>query len=187
MKVQMLIAALTVAAVTAMTGETMMPSFYDIPVTRITGEAASLRDYEGKVLLIVNTASKCGFTAQYAGLQSVFIHYQDAGLVILGFPANDFGSQEPGSDETILTFCQQNYGVSFPMFAKVSVKEGSDQHPLFRYLTGEETNPDHAGRITWNFNKFLIGRDGRVITRFGSRVKPDAPELIAALEAALAP
>ncbi len=187
MKLELLIAWLMVAVVSTTIGEPAMPSLYDIPVTRITGEAASLRAYEGKVLLIVNTASKCGFTVQYAGLQSLFEQYRDDGLVILGFPANDFGNQEPGSDDVILTFCQKKYGVSFPMFSKVTVKEGSDQHPLFRYLTEAETNPDHAGRITWNFNKFLIARDGRVITRFGSRVKPDAAELIAAIETALVP
>ncbi len=162
-----------------------MSSLYDIPVVRITGEATSLRQYEGKVLLIVNVASKCGFTGQYEGLQALYGKYADRGLVVLGFPANDFLGQEPGTEEEIQTFCKLNYGVTFPLFAKIVVKDVADQHPLYRFLTDKRTNPAHAGEITWNFNKFLVGRDGTILNRFGSRTKPDDADLVAAIEQAL--
>ena len=159
---------------------------YDIEVETITGESVPLADYRGKVLLIVNTASKCGFTGQYAGLQKLYEMNQDKGLIVLGFPSNDFLRQEPGTNEEILSFCKMNYGVTFPMFGKISVK-GKNQHPLYVYLTSKESNPEFPGRISWNFNKFLISRDGRVIGRFGSRTSPDDEKLIIALQAALAP
>ena len=159
-------------------------TLYDIEVNTITGETQSLASYRAKVLLIVNTASKCGFTGQYEGLQALHETYQDQGLVILGFPSNDFLRQEPGTNEEIQNFCKLNYGVSFAMFAKISVK-GKDQHPLYNYLTHPETNPKSAGKISWNFNKFLIDRNGSIAARFGSRVKPQDPTLITALEAAL--
>ncbi len=174
----------TIASIPAQ-GDTM-PTIYDIPVTRITGEETTLREYAGSVLLIVNTASKCGFTGQYAGLQRLHETYGDRGLVVLGFPSNDFGKQEPGSNETIQEFCTVNYGVTFPLFAKIVVKQGESQHALYRYLTEEQTNPGHAGRIQWNFNKFLVDRDGKNIDRFGSRDKPEDRKVITAIEAALA-
>ena len=164
--------------------EVKMPDFYDIKVSTIDGEAITMGKYKGKVLLIVNTASKCGFTRQYDGLQKLYAEYKDKGLVILGFPSNDFMRQEPGSDSEISNFCRVNYGVEFPMFAKIKVK-GDDQHILYKWLTSEKTNPDHAGKISWNFNKFLISREGKVLNRFGSRTEPQDPELVKALEAAL--
>lgn len=153
---------------------------YQYEMNSIDGENISLSDYEGEVLLIVNTASECGFTPQYEGLQKLYETYGDSGLEILGFPANNFGGQEPGSDEEIARFCEVNYGVSFPMFSKVSVK-GDDQHPLFEYLTNAE-NPDFTGEISWNFEKFLIDRNGNVVRRFKSRVEPMSSTLTGALE-----
>ena len=159
---------------------------YNIEVETITGESIQLDEYRGKVLLIVNTASKCGFTGQYAGLQKLYETNQDKGLVVLGFPSNDFLRQEPGTNEEIQSFCKTNYGVTFPLFGKISVK-GKNQHPLYTRLTSKESNPEFAGRISWNFNKFLISRDGKVIGRFGSRISPDDEKLATALQAALAP
>ena len=153
---------------------------YQYEMNSIDGENISLSDYEGEVILIVNTASECGFTPQYEGLQELYETYSDSGLEILGFPANNFGGQEPGSDEEIARFCEVNYGVSFPMFSKVSVK-GDDQHPLFEYLTSAE-NPDFTGEISWNFEKFLIDRNGNVVRRFKSRVEPMSNTLTGALE-----
>ena len=130
------------------------------------------------MLLIVNVASKCGYTPQYAGLQSLYEKYRDQGLVVVGVPANNFGGQEPGSDADIKTFCTRNYNVSFPMMSKVSVK-GADQTPLYQYLT------EGSGDVKWNFTKFLVGKDGKVLTRFDSKVAPDSPELTSAVEQAL--
>lgn len=158
-----------------------MTTLYDIQAETISGETIKLETYKGKVLLIVNTASRCGFTGQYEGLQKLYETYKVRGLVILGFPANDFLKQEPGTSDEISSFCKLNYGVTFPMFAKISVK-GGNQHPLYTFLTSEESNPRHAGRITWNFNKFLISKDGTVAARFGSRTKPGSPKLIQAIE-----
>lgn len=159
-------------------------TIYNIEVTDMAGESMTLSAYQGRVMLIVNTASKCGFTGQYEGLQALHEQYKDSGLVVLGFPANNFLSQEPGSNEEIQTFCRLNYGVTFPMFEKISVK-GDDQHALYQYLTSKETNPEFGGKIEWNFNKFLISREGRIIDRFGSRTKPQDEKLISALNEAL--
>ena len=159
-------------------------NFYDIEVTTIAGDAVSMKEYKGSVLLIVNTASKCGFTGQYAGLQALHDKYGPQGLVVMGFPSNDFLRQEPGSNEEIASFCEINYGVSFPMFSKISVK-GGDQHPLYAYLTSEKSNPGFGGKISWNFNKFLISREGEIVNRFGSRTEPDDSELTAAIESEL--
>ncbi len=161
-----------------------MTAFYDIEVERINGEKTTLSEYKGKTLLIVNTASKCGFTGQYDGLQKLYEKYRDRGLVVLGFPSNDFLKQEPGTNGEIEQFCRLNYGVTFPMFAKISVK-GGEQHPLYRYLTSEESNPEFGGKISWNFNKFLISKDGRILNRFGSRTEPEDESLIKAVEEAL--
>jgi len=158
-----------------MTTNERVETVYQYELNTINGENISLSDYEGELLLIVNTASECGFTPQYEGLQELYETYSDQGFKILGFPANNFGGQEPGSDEEIAQFCELNYGVTFPMFSKVSVK-GEDQHPLFEYLTTAE-NPDFKGEISWNFEKFLVDRNGNVVRRFKSRVTPMSGEL----------
>lgn len=146
------------------------------------GSDYPLANLKGKVVMLVNTASKCGYTKQYAGLQKVYTTYADRGLVIVGIPSNDFLSQEPGTDGDIKDFCQRNFGVTFPLMAKVAVK-GDAQVPLYRYLTGESPFP---GKISWNFNKFLIGRDGQLVNRYGSNTAPEDVDFIAAIEAALA-
>jgi len=169
----------------AQAAEPLPKSFYDFTMKDIDGNEVRLSAFKGKVVLVVNVASRCGFTPQYAGLEKLYETYKDRGLVILGFPANNFLSQEPGTDPEIKTFCSTKYNVTFPMFSKVSVK-GSDQHPLYRWLTGKETDPEFAGAITWNFNKFLLDRTGRVVARFGSRTTPEDDKLIAAIEKALA-
>lgn len=154
---------------------------YAFKVTDIDGNEVSLSAYSGKVLMIVNVASKCGFTGQYADLEKLYLDYKDKGLVVLGFPANNFLFQEPGTDAEIKQFCSATYNVTFPMFSKISVS-GKDQHPLYAYLTAKETNPEHSGKISWNFNKFIIGRDGKVAGRFGSRTSPRDPKVIKAVE-----
>ncbi|MBK9120915.1 MAG: glutathione peroxidase [Phycisphaerales bacterium] len=150
----------------------------------IEGLPVSLSQYKGQVVMFVNVASKCGLTPQYEQLQALHTRYEPQGLRILGFPANNFMGQEPGTNEQILEFCSTRFGVTFPMFAKISVK-GRDQHELYKWLTSETTNPGFAGEIDWNFAKFLVGRDGRVIARFTARTKPDDAKVIAAIEEAL--
>jgi glutathione peroxidase len=151
----------------------------------LDGKEVDLSQYKGKVTMLVNTASKCGNTPQYAGLQKLHDKYAEQGLAILGFPANNFGKQEPGNNEEIGEFCRKNYGVKFDMFSKISVK-GEDKAPLYQYLTSAETNPQFPGEISWNFEKFLIGRDGKIAARFAPKVKPESPEVVAAIEAELA-
>jgi len=160
-------------------------SVHDFTLTDIDEQPRSLADYRGKVLLIVNVASKCGYTYQYAGLEQLHQKYKDRGLVVLGFPSNDFLGQEPGSEEQIKSFCTLTYGVSFPMFAKIKVK-GSKADPLYQHLTSKKTNGKFGGAITWNFNKFLIDRQGTTIARFGSKEEPTGQAMIDAIEAALA-
>jgi glutathione peroxidase len=160
-------------------------SIYEHSVKTITGEEIKLENYKGKVLLIVNVASKCGFTGQYAPLQALYEKYKDQGFYVLGFPCNNFLSQEPGTEAEIQTFCDLNYHVTFPMFEKIDCK-GPTQSQLYAFLTSEKTNPQFAGKIGWNFNKFLIGRDGKILNRFGTRVSPDAKEVDDAVQAALA-
>jgi glutathione peroxidase len=167
------------------TRSTVMKDVYDFTMKNIDGQEVSLSAYRGKVVLIVNVASRCGYTPQYEGLEKLYLKYKDKGFVILGFPANNFLGQEPGTDQEIKSFCSLKYNVTFPMFSKISVK-GSDKHPLYRFLTEKETNPQFAGEISWNFNKFLIGRDGKVINRFGTRTAPDGKEVVEAVEKALA-
>jgi glutathione peroxidase len=150
-------------------------------VKKIDGTDVDLASYKGKVVLIVNVASKCGATPQYAGLQKLYDTYKDKGLVILGFPANEFGAQEPGSDAEISKFCSSKYNVTFDMFSKIKVK-GDGQAPLYKSLT---TQADPAGDVKWNFEKFLIGKDGAISGRFATPVKPDDPAFVAAIEAAL--
>ena len=157
---------------------------YEFDMKRIDGHQESLSAYRGKVALVVNVASRCGYTPQYAGLEALYKEYQGRGFAILGFPANNFGSQEPGSNAEIAQFCTRAYGVSFPMFAKISVKD-PEQDALYVYLTSKEANPATAGNVRWNFTKFLVGKDGKVLARFESAVAPDAAELRKALEEAL--
>src|SRR4051812_7150027 len=155
----------------------------DIPLKDINGKDTSLKAYEGKVLLIVNVASKCGYTPQYKSLEAVYEKYKDKGFEVLGFPCNDFGSQEPGSNDEIKEFCSSKYSVTFPMFDKLHVK-GAQQHPLYTALSGKDA--PYPGDVKWNFGKFLIGRDGKILKRFDSAAKPDSAEVTQAIESALA-
>lgn len=153
-------------------------SLHDITLNTLAGQPQSLSAYKGKVVLAVNVASECGFTPQYEGLQKLYAEYKDRGLVVLGFPCNQFGGQEPGAAAEIQTFCQKNFGVTFPLFEKLDVK-GANQAPVYRFLTAK------FGEPAWNFHKYLVGRDGQVIQAFSSKVTPGGAELKAALEAAL--
>lgn len=166
-----------------MTASAAAPDLYTIPLKNIDGESATLAPYKGKVMLVVNVASKCGFTPQYKELEAVYLAHRDAGLVVLGFPCNQFGQQEPGTNAEIKEFCSLNFHVNFPLFDKIDVN-GEHRHPLYTVLAGEGS--PFPGRIEWNFTKFLIGRDGRILARFSSKVKPDSPELLAAIQSALA-
>jgi glutathione peroxidase len=160
-------------------------SILDFNMKDIEGVETPIRKFEGKVLLVVNVASRCGFTPQYRSLQTLYERYKDKGFEILGFPANDFLRQEPGSDREIREFCSKNYGVTFPLFAKISVK-GKDIHPMYAFLTAQATNPRFPGKIGWNFAKFLIDRTGSVIGRFEPKADPLSAEVTAAIEGALA-
>jgi glutathione peroxidase len=180
----------------------MAETVYDIPVNRIDGAPASLGDYKGKVVLVVNVASKCGLTPQYEGLEKLYEQYRDQGLVVAGFPANNFGAQEPGTNAEIADFCTTNFGVSFPMYEKISVV-GADKHPLYQALTSEAPRakgdpdafrerlkgfgmtPNPDPEILWNFEKFLIGKDGHVVARFAPTTDASNPELVGAIETAL--
>src|SRR5271165_4448662 len=155
-------------------------SIYEFTLPSIDGKPLPLANFKGKVVLVVNVASRCGFTPQYSALESTYEKFKDQGFVILGFPANNFGAQEPGTNEEIKTFCSRKYSVSFPMYAKISVK-GADQSPLYAYLT-KQTGPGIAGDIKWNFTKFLVDRNGNVVQRFESAVTPDSPEVVSAIE-----
>lgn len=157
----------------------------DFKMKTIDGEMVDLDKYQGKVVLVVNVASECGKTPQYEGLQAIYDKYSNNDFVVLGFPSNQFGGQEPGSDAEIKQFCSTEYGVSFPMFSKIEVK-GEDAAPLYRYLTKQDVQPVGKGDVQWNFEKFLIGRDGKVVARFSTGTNPDAPEVIKAIEAELA-
>lgn len=159
-------------------------SIYDFTMKSIDGQPVSLDSYKGKVVLLVNVASKCGFTPQYAGLESLYKKYEGQGLVIVGIPANNFASQEPGTNEEIKKFCSNKYNVTFPMMAKVSVL-GDDKAPLYVFLTDKAINPQIGGDIKWNFTKFLFDRKGKPVARFEPAVTPDSPEVIAAVETAL--
>jgi glutathione peroxidase len=171
----------------AILGTTLMAAektVYDFTLNSIEGQSAPLASFKGKVVLLVNVASRCGFTPQYAGLEALYEKYKDRGFVIVGIPANNFGAQEPGSNQEIKTFCTSKYHVTFPMMAKVSVK-GSDITPLYAFLTDKSANPKTGGEIGWNFTKFLIGPDGKVVGRFDSEVEPDSKDLTSAVEKAL--
>jgi glutathione peroxidase len=160
-------------------------SLYSFTLNSIDGKPAPLADYKGKVVLIVNVASQCGYTPQYSALEAIYEKYKDRGFVIVGFPANNFGAQEPGTNEEIKTFCSRKYNVTFPMYAKISVK-GADQAPLYAYLTNE-TGKGIAGEIQWNFTKFLVDRNGNVVQRFEPAVTPDSTEVTSAIEKQLKP
>ncbi|MFZ5538802.1 MAG: glutathione peroxidase [Pseudomonadota bacterium] len=159
-----------------------MPTVYDFSAKTLDGKPKKLADFKGKVLLIVNTASRCGFTPQYKGLEALYRRFAKRGFVVLGFPCNQFGAQEPGSESEIAEFCETNYGVTFPLFAKVDVN-GENAHPLFKYLTSAKPGLLGSEAIKWNFTKFLIGRDGKVIARYAPTTKPE--DLAADIEKAL--
>ncbi len=160
-------------------------SVYDFTMKDIDGNEVKLDAYKGKVLMIVNTASRCGYTPQYEGLQKIYEQYNDRGFVVLGFPANNFMGQEPGTEKEIKEFCTLKYNVTFPMFSKISVT-GTDQHPLYGYLTNKATNPEFPGDISWNFNKFLLDKNGKIVGRFGTKDKPEDAPVIEAIEKYLA-
>jgi glutathione peroxidase len=194
MKRSIFITALVVAAACAailMTRQFSWPvsaegkNVLDFKVRDIDGKDVKLDKYKGEVLLIVNVASKCGYTPQYEGLQGIYEKYKDRGFYVLGFPANNFGGQEPGTEAEIKEFCTSTFHVTFPMFAKISVK-GEDQAPLYKFLTDKETNPQFAGDITWNFNKFLVDRKGKVVARFSSKDTPESDAVTSAIEKYLA-
>lgn len=162
-----------------------VPPVLNFKMKSLTGQDVDLSKYLGKVVLMVNVASKCGFTPQYKDLEELQTKYKAQGLAILGFPANDFGHQEPGSNEEIGAFCKKNYGVDFDMFSKVAVT-GDAKCPLYKFLTGEQTDPKFPGAVKWNFEKFIISRDGQIVARYRSAVKPTSDEFIKTLEAELA-
>ncbi|OAI56868.1 glutathione peroxidase [Planctomyces sp. SCGC AG-212-M04] len=162
-----------------------MPSPLSYTMKSLDGQDVDLSKYKGKVVLVVNVASECGLTGQYKPLQRLQEKYKDQGFVVLGFPCNQFGSQEPGSAEEIKTFCTQNYGVTFDMFSKIDVN-GDNAAPLYKTLTATPTKPAGSGKITWNFEKFLIGRDGQVVARFQPKTEPSADAVVSAIEAELA-
>ena len=164
-------------------GSARVPESLNFTMNSLEGKPLNLATYQGSVVLMVNVASECGYTYQYEGLQALHAKYAARGLRILGFPSNDFGGQEPGSNQEIAAFCEKNYGVKFDMFSKIAVL-GPQKAPLYKYLT--ETNSKFRGDVSWNFEKFLIGRDGQVIARFKSPVEPTSRELTSAIEAALA-
>jgi glutathione peroxidase len=161
-----------------------MTTVHDFSAATIDGTAAPLKAYAGKALLLVNVASQCGLTPQYAGLQTLYEQYHGRGLEVLGFPCNQFGSQEPGTESQIKTFCETKFGVTFPLFSKLEVN-GPGRHPLYAHLTSQATQPDGPGDIQWNFAKFLVDKQGKVVARFPPTTAPDAPELTAAIEQAL--
>jgi glutathione peroxidase len=166
-------------------GDKAVPPVLNFKMNSLDGQPVDLSKYHGKVILMVNVASKCGYTPQYKGLEALYEKYGNEGFVILGFPANNFLSQEPGTNEQIAEFCQSKYGVKFDMFSKVSVK-GDDQCPLYQFLTSKDTNPKFGGPVKWNFEKFLINSKGEIVNRFRSPVKPDSPEMTRAIESELA-
>jgi glutathione peroxidase len=177
---KILLAALLLLSATAFAAS----SLYDFTMPALNGSPTSLGGFKGKVVLVVNVASQCGYTPQYEGLQALFVKYKDQGFVIAGFPANNFGGQEPGTNEEIGAFCKSKYGVTFPMFSKISVK-GADKAPLYQFLTDKSANPKTGGEIQWNFTKFLVDRQGKVIQRFEPAVEPQSKELVSAVESTL--
>lgn len=160
-------------------------SVHEFTLKALNGTPTSLGSFKGKVMLIVNVASQCGYTYQYEGLQALYVKYKDKGLVVTGFPANNFGEQEPGTDAEIGAFCKSKFGVTFPMFSKISVA-GDDKAPLYQFLTSKTANPKTGGEIPWNFTKFLVDRNGKVLARFDPDVEPESKQLTSAIDAALA-
>jgi len=156
-------------------------SIFDFTMNDIDGNPVKLKIYKGKVILLVNVASKCGLTPQYEGLQKLYSEYKENNFVILGFPANNFLHQEPGSDKEIKSFCSLNFGVEFPMFSKISVK-GKKQHPLYKFLTKKNTNPEYPGKIRWNFEKFIFDKQGKLIARFHPKIKPQDKKIISLID-----
>jgi glutathione peroxidase len=171
-------------AVAADQGDKKVPGVLNFTMKSLDGKDVDLSQYQGKVLLIVNVASKCGYTPQYAGLEALYEKYGKDGLVVLGVPANEFGKQEPGTNAEIAEFCKSTYNVQFPMLSKVVVK-GEGQCPLYKYLTDKQTDPKFAGPIKWNFTKFLVSRDGQIVARFEPGVTPDSEQLTRAIESEL--
>jgi len=182
MRKLILILMMCLAASAAASAQTK--SIYDFTMRTIDGQDVSLREYGGKVVMVVNVASRCGFTPQYAGLEALYEKYKNRGFVIVGVPANNFAQQEPGTNEEIKTFCSRKYNVTFPMMSKVSVK-GDDKTPLYQYLTDPSQDPKFGGDIKWNFTKFLFDRSGKPVARFEPATTPDSPEVAAAIESAL--
>ena len=185
MKLALVALALLMVAAVVPARAADVKSPLDFKMDSLDGKPTDLSKYKGEVVLIVNVASKCGLTPQYKQLEEVYSKYKGQGFEVLGFPANEFGKQEPGTNDEISTFCTTNYGIDFPMFSKIVVK-GDGIHPLYKFLTSKETNPGFEGDINWNFEKFLVGRDGKVVKRFSPRVKPNAPEVLEAIQAELA-
>src|SRR5260370_20553203 len=174
----------TYAPIDLVVAEAGMKSIYEVELPRLNGKPESLSAYSGKVVLALNVASRCGFTPQYAGLQALQNRYADRGFTVLGFPSNQFFHQEPGTAEQIQEFCSLNYGVTFPLFAKLDVK-GEGQHPLYSLLSETADDAGKAGNVSWNFEKFLVGRDARVVRRFRSKVTPEDPRIVEAVESRL--
>jgi glutathione peroxidase len=179
MRSSLLVALAFLASAFAFAGGPVPDSLYALKTTTLSGQPADLGQYKGKVALVVNVASQCGFTPQYAGLEKLYEEYKDKGAVVLGFPSNDFGAQEPGTPEEITEFCKKNYGVTFPMFSKVVTKAGADQSPVYGFLGASGSLP------SWNFAKYVVGKDGKVVTFFNSKVTPESKELRDALDGAL--
>jgi glutathione peroxidase len=175
----------TLAAAEEKKGDRKVPAVLNFKMKGLDGKEVDLSQYQGKVVLFVNVASQCGYTPQYKGLQALYEKYKDKGLVIVGVPANDFGKQEPGTDAEIAKFCESKYGVTFPMLAKVSTIIGDDKVPLYKHLTSKDSDPKFAGEVKWNFTKFLVARDGEIVNRFDSKVKPESDEMTKAIEAEL--
>src|SRR5580704_16713100 len=175
---------LTLMSVVAMGAATNPTSVHEFSMKAIDGKTVTLSQFKGQVMLVVNVASRCGFTPQYEGLEKLYESYKAQGFVILGFPANNFGEQEPGTDAEIQTFCKSKYSVTFPMFSKISVL-GPDQAALYKFLTSKSANPKTAGDIQWNFTKFLVDREGNIVQRFEPAVEPLSKELVSAVESAV--
>jgi glutathione peroxidase len=184
-KSTLLLTGIVGACVAMANGEERTPGPLEFKMKSIMGKEVDLTEYKGKVVLIVNVASECGLTPQYEQLQAIHEKYQDKGLVVLGFPCNQFGQQEPGSDQEIAQFCAQNYRVKFPLFSKIEVN-GPGAAPLYKYLTAQETKPQGKGKISWNFEKFVVGKNGKVVARFAPNTEPDDPAVIKLIEAELA-
>src|SRR4051794_33756020 len=177
----LLLTAIVAACVAAARADDKPAGPLSFTMKSITGQDVNLADYKGKIVLMVNVASDCGLTPQYQGLQAIYEKYKDRGLVVLGFPCNQFGGQEPGTEGEIKAFCETRYGVTFPMFAKVDVN-GAKRHPLYEFLTSAQSSPDGAGDIQWNFAKFLVDRSGNVVARFGPATAPVSGDVVGALE-----